>query len=946
MLGHAVRGTMTPMAGRLDEGSEAGRTVAASLVVPCPVLVGRASEAASLGAALDIACEGRGGVVFVVGEAGIGKSRLVHEVSSMAAVRGARVLRGRAVPGSGGAAFRALSEALAPVVAETVFEAELAPWLPALAAILPTVSSPAAVEVNAPVRGEAVVRLLSSLCAEDGGLLVLEDLHWADPETVAVVEHLSDHLERAAVLCVATVRSAEASAARDLVRRVAARRTSQVLELARLNPAQVAAMVHSCTGGSSTETVERVASLAEGVPFLVEEILASPGLPASFAESVEARLAELPEGDRRVLLVAAAFGRQFDWRLLSAATGVAEGEVIDALDRGVAAQLLAVEGDGFRFRHALTAEAVLQSVIPPRRAACAAAALAALDGAYGELPPELREMAAQVAERAGQHERAGRLHLELGDEALERGALHTAVAALERAAQLLPHGDAWNRAREWLIDALLLAGRVDDALAIGHRLAAGLPAPRAAAVHLRLAGAAATAARWPVARDHLAASGALVDPTTSPALRAELSIREAEVALGTNDTPRAEQQARDALEVSRSDGLHEQECEALQLLGRCARRSSLEAAERWFREALAAAESHGLVVWRLRALHEVGTIALLERCEVDALLEAQRLAERLGAMATVSVLDIEIAAGCAGRDDFDGQARHGEEAIRRGKHLGLDLIVAYGWQHVAVAAALRGDRARVATAAAEAQAAAPGNQDLEGLLVGGELLAALVADDLEGALALASRLTERLRGSETAPPAHHRAAWPVLLAVAGRPEAAAAIEEIKQAGVAVNPGARGWLTLARAIVAGRTEPDRAAALAVEADAQLVHMPMWRNLARRLAAEAAAVDGWQIPDGWLTDAEACLRRLGFPAAAQACRRLRGAEPGAVPPAWARLGITRREADVLTLIVDGCSNRAIADRLYLSVRTVEKHVESLLRKTATKTRTQLAREARTT
>jgi DNA-binding CsgD family transcriptional regulator len=315
-------------------------------------------------------------------------------------------------------------------------------------------------------------------------------------------------------------------------------------------------------------------------------------------------------------------------------------------------------------------------------------------------------------------------------------------------------------------------------------------------------------------------------------------------------------------------------------------------------------------------------------------------------MATAAVLDIEVAAGCAGRDDFDGQARYGRQAVRRGKELGLDLIVAYGWHHVAAAAALRGDAEGAATAAAEARAAAPGNQDLEGLLAGEELLAALVADDLEGALALASRLAERMRGSETAPPAHHRAAWPVLLAVAGRPEAAAAIEETEQAGVAVNQGARGWLTLARAIVAGRTAPDRAAALAVEADAQLGHMPMWRSLARRLAAEAAAVDGWQIPDGWLTDAEAYFRRLGFSAAAHACRRLRGAERGAVPPAWARLGISRREADVLALVVDGCSNREIADRLYLSVRTVEKHVESLLRKTATKTRTQLAREATTT
>jgi DNA-binding NarL/FixJ family response regulator len=124
---------------------------------------------------------------------------------------------------------------------------------------------------------------------------------------------------------------------------------------------------------------------------------------------------------------------------------------------------------------------------------------------------------------------------------------------------------------------------------------------------------------------------------------------------------------------------------------------------------------------------------------------------------------------------------------------------------------------------------------------------------------------------------------------------------------------------------------------------MAHVPVWRSLARRLAAEAAAADGWAIPDGWLAEAEAALRGNRHPAAAAACRRLRGASPTAVPPMLARVGITRRETEVLALVVEGCSNREIADRLYLSVRTVEKHVESLLRKSGTRTRTQLARFA---
>ncbi len=916
------------------------------VVVPCPVLVGRSHEVAVLARSLDAACAGRGGVVFVAGEAGIGKSRLVHETASTAAERGARVLRGRAVPGSGASAFRPLTEALAPVTLDAAAGADLAPWLPALSAIVPTVAHSEQVEATAAIRGEAVVRLLAQACRPGGGLLVLEDLHWADPETVAVVEHLSDNLQRAPVLCVVTVRSEEDSAARDLIGRVSARRGAPVLHLARLNEAQVAAMVFSCAGGAGAGDVERVVSLGEGVPFLIEEMLVSPGLPASFAEGVRTRLGELAEPDRRVLVAAAAFGRHFDWRALPAVTGLDDAAVVDALDRGVEAQLLAVEGEAFRFRHALTAEAVFESVTPPHRQRIASAAFDALIGGHGDLPPGQRDVAARLAERAGHGDEAGRLHRLLGDDALARGALHSAVSALRRATELLAAGDERDSAQQRLVEALVLAGHVEDASTVGGDLISRLPGEQAAAVELRLAAAAATAARWPEARDRLERACSLAGASPSTELATAIAVRQTDVALGTDEPSRAEVQGRRALDLAREAGLAELECEALQLLGRCARRSSLDAAEPWFRQSLAVAERSGLAHWRLRALHELGTIALLARSEVAGLIEAQQQAEAVGAMATAAVLDIEIAAGYATVDDLDAAARHAERATRRGRELGLGLVAAWGWQHAAAIAGLRGDDDGAAAARAAALAAAPGDRDIEGFVVSGQVFAALAHDDLDTALELATRMTKTLRGSHTAAPAHSRAAWPVLLALRGRPEAAAAIDEMEAAGVAVTPGGRAWLDLARALLTGRSDPERAGALAVEADARLVRMPLWRSLGRRLAAEAAAADGWQVPSGWLTEAEVTLRGLGYHRAGDACRRLRGAEPGDVPAAWAARGITRREADVLALVVEGCSNREIAERLYLSVRTVEKHVESLLRKTATKTRTQLARAVATT
>ena len=183
--------------GAVDGGVGVDAEGRASPMVPCPVLVGRAVEADALAAALDLARQGRGAVVFVAGEAGIGKSRMVSELTSNAAQRGVRVLRGRAVLGAGAAAFRPLAEALLPVIGELdAVRAELAGWLPALAAIMPTIPSRVGVDLTAPVLGEAVLQMLRSVCSPTGCLLVLEDLHWADPETIAVIEHLSDNLER------------------------------------------------------------------------------------------------------------------------------------------------------------------------------------------------------------------------------------------------------------------------------------------------------------------------------------------------------------------------------------------------------------------------------------------------------------------------------------------------------------------------------------------------------------------------------------------------------------------------------------------------------------------------------------------------------------------------------------------------------------------------------
>ena len=134
----------------------------------------------------------------------------------------------------------------------------------------------------------------------------------------------------------------------------------------------------------------------------------------SFVDSVRGRLRGLGAEPARVLQVAAVLGRRFDWTLLPAAAQVSDLDVMAALRAGVDAQLLVAEpGAQFRFRHALTRDAVLDDLLPAERGLVSRAVLDAVEAAHPALPGQWCEVAAGLAERSGQHERAAALLLEL-----------------------------------------------------------------------------------------------------------------------------------------------------------------------------------------------------------------------------------------------------------------------------------------------------------------------------------------------------------------------------------------------------------------------------------------------------------------------------------------------------------------------------------------------------
>ena len=224
----------------------------------CPVLISRDAELHALQAALERAREGAGGVLILAGDAGVGKSRLATELATQAGEQGIDVLRGRATESVVPVPFRPITEALMKVARTGVIPdaPEMASYRPALGSLVPEWSRPedGEAEISPLILGEALIRLLTSPLAPPGPpdakgiVLILEDVHWADPETLAILEYLADNLGGTRVLCVATLRDSEPSAGLDCVRALNARRAVALVEVRRLMDWAVREMAAACLG--------------------------------------------------------------------------------------------------------------------------------------------------------------------------------------------------------------------------------------------------------------------------------------------------------------------------------------------------------------------------------------------------------------------------------------------------------------------------------------------------------------------------------------------------------------------------------------------------------------------------------------------------------------------------------------------------------------------------
>jgi DNA-binding NarL/FixJ family response regulator len=948
------------------------------------LLVGRDDVLARLESLVQQIVAGhRLGTVLLQGPAGIGKTRVVTELANRLQPRGVEVVVGHCVAqGEQLLPYAPVMELLAELVrregATAVLQAA-GPAAPELGRLEPALGVPDTAGsdgVRAPRLFHALSTLLQNLSFKHPLVLVVEDVHWADTSTRELLAMLARQQQGDIVLLL-TLRTDESPTPAGLSRYLAelVRRGERRITLRPLSREQQARQISDILGvPPRRRLLDDVFTRAEGNPFFAEEVLAlaqqgDHGLPATVRDLLVARLETLAPATQQVVRTASVIGRTAPHRLLAAVVDVSGDRLEEALRSAVAAHVLEAQGDGLRFRHALLQEAVAATLLPGEAARTHRRIAEALTE-----DPALAGPGARVAGRLARH------WAEAGDRA---EALTASVAAAVEAGDALAFAESlsdYERAIE-LVDVVPDAERL-------------LGLTRARLLY-QAAEAAFLAAHPERATELVREAIARVDPDDLE-LQGWLHERLGRYLWMSADTGQALEAYRRGAELVPAEPPSRRRAAVLSGLSQMLMLSGrYEESEQLAREAIAVAvrllpdgrsvEGHarnnlgvdlastGRLDEGIAELREAYRIAEEQFDDVDDISRALvnlfavlywhgRLSEAadvaLENVRVTQTLGLERNRGVWSRCDAAqvllvfGRWEEAAQLIDEARELCRQVIDAYRTDLVEAELWLRrGDVDRAHDLLRRAEAGGRKLIDphlLSPLFVGLVQVAVALGDD-EAAARWSETGLRRLAGVRH--PAHvapllAAAATACVHAVPSRPDEAEELLEQAQTLLDAFP-ADGTLAAVEVATA-------AAEVRSGATAWRDVVPLWESVGDPYRAAYAHL---RLADELLTAGEVrqqaaehlrtaltTARRIGAQALltrAQDLGRRSRLQVEAAPDNPYR--ITSREAEVLRLVADGLTDRAIGGRLFISHRTVERHVSNLLSKLEADRRSELVATA---
>ncbi|MGB6518703.1 MAG: AAA family ATPase [Candidatus Cybelea sp.] len=431
--------------------------------------IGRSAQLRRLENLYGRATAGESAVALLWGEAGVGKTRLLDEFSSLVLAAGAKI------------------------AAATCFESLCPPFAP-LREAWSALRIPAPFEAHGEpsqlgselARYRVFVQAVESLKAAAATPLVLivDDLQWADFATLEFLAFLMPRLASSQLLVLGAVRSEQLE--RDHARREALNRLSRLgavaLAVPPLDSDEIRRLISSiwpdARSGRERE-IKRICSLAEGKPYFAEELATSAAMapqepkpdltPLSIRAGVLARFEQLDDARRRILLYASVIGRSFDAALLAQVTAASNATVAAVLTNACELQLvreIREDPGAFTFRHAITREILYRELLALQTQTIHREVAEHLAKSSGADPLDL----AYHWSAAGSHEHASEAYERAGDDAMARNAHRDAQAAYRDAVEATTSGDArYPLLCDKLARALSINGEVDEACAYAER---------------------------------------------------------------------------------------------------------------------------------------------------------------------------------------------------------------------------------------------------------------------------------------------------------------------------------------------------------------------------------------------------------------------------------------------------------------------------------------------